>query len=200
MDYRKSAKDFIMPDVTEALFEVMREGEDDGRRLAKLDKRVLKSFISLSHIKRIGEFVKQVGGGSDFDLKSKPEWNSPWYYFDGYILRFDDPGNIVYGIILMEAFKEDYTNGMFMERELEAFGHVGAGAAQILDNVIKPAFKFNFPGEELGGFYDEFGYLRDGSLKNAVETLLNIRTSFDDPRDYAAVELGYEYYGNKRYN
>lgn len=48
--------------------------------------------------------------------------------------------------------------------------------------------------------YDEFGYLRDGSLKNAVETLLNIRTSFDDPRDYAAVELGYECYGNKRYN
>ena len=182
-----------MPDVTEALFEVMREGEARGRKIIK------DNYNNFTSIPKILDFMEAVGGGSDFDLKSKPEWNSPWYYFDGYILRFDDPGNIVYGIILMEAFEEDYTNGMFMERELEAFGHVGAGAAQILDNVIKPAFKFNFPGEELGGFYDEFGYLRDGSLKNAVETLLNIRTSFDDPRHYAAVELGYEYYRNKRY-
>lgn len=76
------------------------------------------------------------------------------------MLRFDDPGNIVYGVMAREPFL-DVTRA-------EIVGHMGAGVAQLMDNV-KP--------EDLD-----------------FEVLSYYATGFDDPRDYEAVELGYDYY------
>ena len=83
-DYKKAAKDFIMPDVTEKLFEIMRKAEADGREIA-LENPGIKNYID-----KLLAFMSSVGAGNDYDLKAKEDWNSSWYYFDGYVLRFDD--------------------------------------------------------------------------------------------------------------
>lgn len=193
-DYEKNVKNFKLPNVTGKLFELMRKGEADGNKL--------REEYPFNIIERGRKFTKKVGAKSEYDLKSQGDWNSSWYYFDGYVLRFDDPGNIVYGIVLKSTFKD--IGGLN-----EFVGHVGAGGAQILDNIINPMFperEIKAPPREL--LYNPY-YLRGRSimteidakpvLENAIPVLKNIFTLFDDPRDYNAVELGYKYYKYGRY-
>ena len=215
-DYKKAAKDFIMPDVTEKLFEIMRKAEADGREIA-LENPGIKNYID-----KLLAFMSSVGAGNDYDLKAKEDWNSSWYYFDGYVLRFDDPGNIAYGIILKETFKGSPEKSEIPWYEnifLETFGHLGAGGAQWLDNYFKPVLdnlgKFLFFREIkytsyiIDDLYDkkvaeklviEFGKDVFEIYKSLATLISNWKTLFDDPRDYEAIELGYDYYDNKRYH
>lgn len=192
--WEEKAKHFLIPDVTEKLFEIMRQAEADGLQ----NKKKNPNFGD-----RIKEFIDAVGKESDYDIKAKDDWKGDWYYFDGYILRHDDPGNIVFGVIHKATFS-DAIGG-----KNELFGHLGAGGAQIKDNVLDPvldeikeSFKEMSQKKTVStndGFYNEIFQGKKIEVQANWAVFLDIGTFFDDPRDYEAVELGYEYYENQRY-
>lgn len=38
-----------------------------------------------------------VGNGKKYDLKNTGDWNDWQFFFDGYVIAYDAPGNILYG-------------------------------------------------------------------------------------------------------
>lgn len=203
-EFEERTLNFFLADVTDKMYAMMQRAVTDGERI--------RTENELNYIWRLKEFASSVGANSRYDLKSHDDWNASWYYFDGYILRFDDPGNIVYGVMAKETFW-DVTCA-------ETVGHCGAGVAQLMDNVAKPflpsckeAFKKYFqeyPDQAPYTYQKLISIDTSSSSDNLLENeeiqenmntvsvnwdvFTYIFTGFDDPRDFEAVELGYKYY------
>jgi hypothetical protein len=73
------------------------------------------------------EFYDLVNAGSTLDLKKYPEWQGSHYYvYNNHLVRYDAPGNIVYGY-MSEAFGIN-NNTAFL----------GAGFVQARDGNSRP--------------------------------------------------------------
>ena len=55
--------------------------------------------IANSPVTKLKEFVLSVKDDSPIDIKSSPEWTGEWYIYEGDIIRFDAPGNILFGYV-----------------------------------------------------------------------------------------------------
>ena len=162
--FNEKMEKYQLEDVTKEMFAVMKEAKRDGEKIY-LDYFLL----SPEYGKYVISFYDLVKSGGKYDIKIKYPFNKyPQYYFDGMVIDYDDTGNIVFGVI-GKAIRLD-----------ETVLHTGAGVYNFSTAVIN-AIKA-----------DE---AKIGKLMDAVETELSwIGSKFDDPRDYEAIELGYEYY------
>ena len=65
------------------------------------DKNFWKRFFAfdpIANIARYADFAWMVRPGGKYDLKSKTEWQGKEHFiYDGEIIWYDDPGNILYG-------------------------------------------------------------------------------------------------------
>ena len=173
-------------------------------------------------------FVDLVNNGAVYDIKIQPLFKRHHqYYFDGYVIDFDDTGNILFGVYGLAMFKTVYdewpeipvtapalmttknpviaaaVNKAFKihigrddlkDWEVETFLHAGAGA----NNAKSAIFGAFYRGLEKSKDFEDPEEKRNIVI-NEVIGAAKIeaswrRTLFDDPRDYEAIELGFEYY------
>ena len=113
----------IDTDVTQKLNKIMVEAEKEN------SWKRWGEFTGATNILRYANFYSIVKDGAKYDLKSKPEWQGKRHYiYEGKIIDYDSPGNILYGYLGKSmGFEDDILL-------------VAAGAAQILDNTS--SFKY----------------------------------------------------------
>ncbi len=214
-------KRFALEDVTDKLMNVLREAKRDGEMLRRKYPNAVKSEgdlmkfginsskialgINRSHLNStvnnsvelldyyykavrdtynllIVDFVNLVKSNALYDIKRRFSWSQDLQYiFDGRIIEYDDTGNIAYGVIAKAAGISEFV------------GHAGAGLYNFWEAVDLIGFIIKTIKVPLGANKD---YQKD--IEKLLEALSReskwISTFLDDPRDYAAIELGYEYY------
>ncbi|MCI2000881.1 MAG: polymorphic toxin type 44 domain-containing protein [Clostridia bacterium] len=190
-------KNFELTDVTDKLMKILREAKRDGKSLKAKYPNAFSNparcqfkysvFLSTSvGLKQISdtisllyEFANLVGDGCKYDIKRKSGWQYDLqYYFDGMILDYDDPGNIVYGVIAKAAGISEFVS------------HAGAGAVNLYDAIYTKEYKKILSQAFKSGDMPE----NDTAEKAFLKELTFFKTDFDDKRDYQAIELGFRYY------
>lgn len=82
-------------------------------------------------VSKIIKFIVSVKSGSVTDIKLSPEWPSRWYIYEGDIIRYDAPGNILFGYV-GKLFGYD-----------DKFLSAGAGAYQFYEGHSDWSFWFH---------------------------------------------------------
>ena len=93
----------IDTDITNKLNNLMKTAGDENfwKRFAKLNP--------VTNAARYANFAWMVRPGGQYDLKSKAEWQGKEHYiYNGEILWYDDPGNILYGYLGKAMGFEDF--------------------------------------------------------------------------------------------
>ena len=162
---------FQLEDVTEAMYWFMRVAKEYGQERARefLKLEINPYDYAMTH------FVDLVNNGAVYDIKIQPLFKRHHqYYFDGYVIDFDDTGNILYGVYGMAMFNDVFD-----------------GSPEIIIDKTSEAKKFLHTGAGANNFWSA---VRNGGIRAIPQELMWIPTYCDDPRDYEAIELGFEYY------
>jgi len=100
------------------------------------DANFWKRFAGLTPITNVARYINfamMVGGGNEYDLKSKPEWQGREHFiYNGRIIWYDDPSNMMYGYLGKAMGFEDLVLCS------------AAGAAQIMDGTSSWSYIFSF--------------------------------------------------------
>ncbi|MCI1930733.1 MAG: polymorphic toxin type 44 domain-containing protein [Clostridia bacterium] len=106
-------KRFELVDVTEKLINIFREAKRDGEALKakyplsltnKSRHFALPAIEDEQTIALFWEFKNLVESGAKYDIKRRCSWiRDLQYIFDGYIIDYDDAGNMAYGVIATAA-------------------------------------------------------------------------------------------------
>lgn len=170
-------------DVTEKLMNIFREAKRDGEALkAKYplaEPSLLRIHSNLKHVRAIKlietlllfrDFSNLVKSWAPYDIKRRCSWvGDLQYIFDGYIIDFDDTGNLTFGVIAKATGISDFLS------------QLGAGLINFKEALETV--------EDLGEYYNQ------DELEEAVNRELSWwSTYFDDPRDNAAIKKGFKYY------
>jgi hypothetical protein len=138
-------------------------------------------------------FKDLVGDGDRYDIKRRCSWiRDLQYIFDGYIIDYDDTGNMAFGVIARAAGISDKVSqiGAGLVNLADAIELKQAALHELIQIVKRPSMKTHFDIEELIWWYK---YLTE--IKEPLNTEMHwLRTYFDDPRDNAAIKKGFEYY------
>ena len=84
----------IDTDITDKLNTLMKTAGDENfwKRFAELNP--------ISDAARYADFAWMVRPGGQYDLKSKSEWQGKEHFiYDGVVIWYDDPGNMLYGYL-----------------------------------------------------------------------------------------------------
>ena len=117
----------IDTDITEKLNNIMVEAEKENswKRWGVIGPA--------TDVLRYVNFYSIVKSGAKYDLKSKPEWKTKQHYiYEGEIIDYDSPGNILYGYLGKSMGFED---GILF---------AAAGAAQIMDRTTSFKYMLSF--------------------------------------------------------
>ncbi|MCI1959750.1 MAG: polymorphic toxin type 44 domain-containing protein [Clostridia bacterium] len=131
-------KRFKLVDVTEKLMNIFREAKRDGEALKAKYPLALnnKTKIEKANIGNLPEiyeqtkafyfgFIDLVNNRKPYDIKRRCSWvGDLQYIFDGYIIDYDDAGNMAFGVIAKAAGISD------------KFSQIGAGLVNFKDSIL----------------------------------------------------------------
>ncbi|MCI1999720.1 MAG: polymorphic toxin type 44 domain-containing protein [Clostridia bacterium] len=133
-------KRFKLVDVTEKLMNIFREAKRDGEALKikyplaepnklftkKINLNVIKDFELVAQTwGLLNDFKNLVNNWKPYDIKRRCSWiGDLQYIFDGYIIDYDDAGNIAFGVLVRAA-------GIS-----ENFSQFCAGAVNFKDSIL----------------------------------------------------------------
>ena len=191
-------KRFALEDVTDKLMNVLREAKRDGEMLrrkypkaVKSEADLIKFTINSAKIKL--DINRSLFGSNAYKLAEY--WD---YYYktvsDTYNLLWEFKGlvesNALYDIKRRFSWSQDLQyifDGRIIE--YDDTGNIAYGV------IAKAAGISEFVGHAGAGLYNLYEFKRNNGISAAVDQGKKWRSTIgDDPRDYAAIELGYEYY------
>jgi hypothetical protein len=204
-------KRFELVDVTEKLMNIFREAKRDGEALKRkyplaLNNKSKTKEIRIENLKEVCEqtlafysdFIDLVKDGAPYDIKRRCSWiRDLQYIFDGYIIAYDDAGNMAFGVIAKAAEISDNLS------------QAGAGGVNFVDAInftkVLKHLKQNIKKYGVHEYIDKHVYIDKKEIlwwhkylteiKEPLKTELHwLKTYFDDPRDNAAIKKGFKYY------
>jgi len=126
-------------------------------------------------------FIERVKSGATYDLKYSKYNKEMQYILDDMIIDYDDTGNIAYGVLAKAIGMDDLIS------------HGGGGLYNAWSN-INPFGFLKKTAKALIGKNDNYKEDIEELIDSLIQEISWLNTFFDDPRDYAAIELGFEYY------